>query len=625
MLQTIHDKAKGWIAYAIVGFISIPFALFGINSYMEGGATKAAAVVNGEEVPAQEVQQELARIRQQFGQMANQLGDDSLKTMALNNVVNQVLLRQKAKEEGYRASTEDVATAIAEISVFQKDGQFDKATYESFLASQRRNQLAFEQQMRDDLTNGQFREGVQATAFATKAQMEQYQTLRNQKRELELFTVKAASFEPQVQVTDEQITKYYDEHKSQFMTEEKVKVAYIDLNLDALAKTVNVDEAGLQAFYDEHKDRYLAPETRNTSHILVAVADPAQDAEAKKKIDALYADIQAGKKSFEEAAKTDSDDKATAELAGVVGDVAIGSWDPDFEKAVFAAEVNKLSEPVKTGAGYELIRVNSIKPAVQKTYEEVKAQVEQDYRRAEADKLFMDGAEKLQTVAYEQSGDLSPAAKAVNANIQESAWLTRTKGDGVLADPKLLAAAFSDEVLKEGKNSELIQVSETQAIVLRSSSQEPAAQKPLEEVKPEITAILKAQGARQLASQKGDELLAQAKTSGWAALDASGLGKAEAIEKPGFIQRTGSSLAPEVLAKAFTMPHPAKDQLNWDKVVLANGDYTVISLKAVEEGANTLEENSAQIYGNVNGARELEAAMEDLRARSEIELHPENI
>jgi hypothetical protein len=103
------------------------------------------------------------------------------------------------------------------------------------------------------------------------------------------------------------------------------------------------------------------------------------------------------------------------------------------------------------------------------------------------------------------------------------------------------------------------------------------------------------------------------------------LGKAEAIEKPGFIQRTGSSLAPEVLAKAFTMPRPAKDQLNWDKVVLANGDYTVISLKAVEEGANTLEENSAQIYGNVNGARELEAAMEDLRARSEIELHPENI
>lgn len=625
MLQTIHDKAKGWIAYAIVGFISIPFALFGINSYMEGGSTKAAAIVNGEDVPAQEVQQELAQLRQQFGQLAAQLGDDGLKKMALNNVVNQVLLRQKAQDEGYRASTEDVAMAIAGISVFQKDGQFDKATYQSFLTSQRRNQAAFEQQMRDDLSNGQFREGLQATAFVTKAQMEQYQTLHNQKRELELFTIKAASFEPQLQITDEQVTKYYDENKSQFMTEEKVKVAYIDLNLDALAKTVAVDDADIQGFYDEHKDRYLTPESRNTSHILIAVADPAQDAEAKKKIDAIYADIQAGKKTFEEVAKTDSDDKAAAETAGVVGDVAVGGWDPEFEKAVFAAEVNKVSEPVKTGAGYEIVRVNSIKAAVQKTFDEVKVQVEQDYRRAEADKLFMDGAEKLQTVAYEQNGDLAPAAKAVNATIQESGWLTRTKGEGVLTDPKLLAAAFSDEVFKEGKNSELIQVSDTQAIVLRSATQEPAAQKPLDAVKADITAILKTQEARKLASQKGDELLAQIKTTGWAALDASGLGKADAIEKLGFIQRTGSTLAPEVIEKAFTMPRPAKDQLDWDKVVLANGDYTLISLKTVEEGANTIEENSSQMYGSVNGARELEAAMEDLRARSEIELHPENI
>ncbi|WP_298609606.1 SurA N-terminal domain-containing protein [uncultured Thiothrix sp.] len=625
MLQTIHDKAKGWIAYAIVGFISVPFALWGINSYMEGGSTKAAAVVNGEDVPAQEVQQELGQIRQQFGQMAAQLGDDSLKKMALNNVVNQVLLRQKAKDEGYRASTENVATAISQISVFQKDGQFDKATYESFLASQRRNQGAFEEQMRTDITNGQFRDGLQSTAFATKAQMEQYQTLRNQKRDIELFTIKVADFEPQIQITDEQISKYYAEHKSQFMTEEKVKVAYIDLNQEALAKTVTVDAGGLQAYYDEHKDRYLTPETRNTSHILVAVDDPAQDAEAKKKIDAIYADIQAGKKTFEDVAKTESDDKATAEAAGVVGDVAAGSWDPEFEKAVFAAEVNKMIEPVKTGAGYEIIRVNSVKAAVQKTYEEVKAQVEQDYRRAEAEKLFLDAAEKLQTIAYEQSGDLAPASKAVNVAVQESGWLTRSKGEGVLIDPKVLAEAFSDEVLKEGKNSQVVQVSDTQAIVLRSAGQEPAAQKPLEEVKAEITTLLKAQEARKLVAQKGDELLKQLKTTGWAALDASGLGKAEAIEKPGFVQRTGSTVAPEVIEKTFTLPRPAAGQLDWDKVVLASGDYTIISLKSVEDGANTIEENSAQMYGGVSGSRELDAALEDLRARSEIELHPENI
>ena len=625
MLQTIHDKAKGWIAYAIVGFISVPFALWGINSYLEGGSNKAAAVVNGEEVPPQEVQQELAQLRQQLGQLATTLGDDGLKKMALNNVVDRVLLRQKAKEDGYRASADDVVNLITSIGIFQKDGQFDKETYQSYLKSQRRSEAAFEQQMRDNLTNSQFPDSVQATAFAPKTQMELYQSLRNQKREIELFTLKAADFEPQVQISDEQIAKYYEANKSQFMTEEKVKVAYINLTQEELAKTVTVDDAALQAFYDEHKDRYVVSESRNTSHVLIAVADPAQDAEAKKKADAIYADIQAGKKTFEDAAKTDSDDKATAESAGVVGEVIAGTWDPEFEKAVFAAEVNKVLEPVKTAAGYEIIRVNSIKPSAQKTFEEAKSQLELDYRRAQAEELFLDHSKKLESIAYEQSGDLAPAAKAINATIQESGWLTRKQGEGVLTDPKILALAFSDEVLKEGKNSELVQVSEEQAIVLRSIAQEPAAQKPLDAVKADITTLLKTQEARKLAAQKGDELLKQLKTGGWAALETSGLGKADAIVKPGFIQRTGSTVAPEVVDKTFSITRPAKGQIDWDKVVLANGDYTVISLKAVEDGANTLEANSGQIYGGTNGGQELSAALEDLRARSEVELHPENI
>ena len=143
--------------------------------------------------------------------------------------------------------------------------------------------------------------------------------------------------------------------------------------------------------------------------------------------------------------------------------------------------------------------------------------------------------------------------------------------------------------------------------------------------KADITTLLKAQESRKLASQKGDELLAQVKTTGWAAIETSGLGKADTVEKPGFIQRTSTTLAPKKKKKTFNISRPAKDQIGWDKVVLANGDYTLISLKAVEDGANTIEDNSAQMYGGVNGGRELNAALEDLRARSEIELHPENI
>ncbi len=625
MLQAIHDKAKGWIAYAIVGFISVPFALWGINSYFDGGKSLAAAVVNGEEIPARDVQSQLLQMRQQFGQMAASMGDDALKQLALDNAVNQALLRQKIAAEGYRASTTEVQNAITGIEAFQKDGRFDKEQYQNFLRLQRRNEAEFEQQVRQDLTQGQFREGVTATAFVTKADAERYQALRNQKRDIELFTLKAADFEATVQISDEQIAAYYEQNKNTFMTEEKVKLAYLDISQEQLSAAAPATEEALLAYYDEHAERYATPATRNASHILVSVEDPAKDAEAKARIDALSADIKAGTKTFEEAASKESDDKIAAENAGLLGDIVVGDWDPDFEKAVFAQAVNTISDPVKTAAGYEIIRVNSVADAVQKPFTEVKTQVDEDYRRKMAEDLFLDKAEKVQTIAYEKSGDLAPAAEAVGLKVAETDWVTRTKGEGIAADPKVLAAAFSDEVLKDGKNSELIQLSETQAVVVRVISQEAAAQKPLADVKAAIVQTLTQQESRKLAAAKGDELLKQVQASGWAALTAAGLA-ADSVEKPGLIGRTGNALAPAILGEAFAIPRPAEaTKPSWGSVVLPNGDYALLALKTVEDGAATLEENAGQQYSSTVGGRELSALLKSLHDRAEIELHPENI
>ena len=247
MLQTIHDKAKGWIAYAIVGLITIPFALFGINQYFEGGGKMAAATVNGEEIQVQQVQNALLEMKQQFGgQLPAGLSEDALKTAALDSVINQTLLRQKIQADGYRASNQEVAQTIAEIPAFQKDGKFDKATYENFLKVQRRDPGEFEIRVRDDLSQQQLRKAVMDTAFVPKTEAENYQALRNQQREVEVFTLKAADFKTQLKITNEEIAKYYDAHKTSYMTDEKLKVAYVDLKRDDLAAKVKVDEGILK-------------------------------------------------------------------------------------------------------------------------------------------------------------------------------------------------------------------------------------------------------------------------------------------------------------------------------------------------------------------------------------------
>jgi peptidyl-prolyl cis-trans isomerase D len=626
MLQHIHDKAKGWIAYVIVGLIIVPFALFGINQYFEGGGKLAAAVVNGEEIPVQAVQNALLQMKQQFGGELPEGMDEALKGNALESVINQTLVQQKIREGGYRASNQEVADAIAAIEVFQKDGKFDKQTYENFLKMQRRDPVEFEFQVRTDLSQQQLRGAVLNTAFLPKAEAEQYQALRNQQREVEVFTLKLADFQSQVQVTDEQVAQYYEQNKASYMTEEKAQLAYIELKRDDLAAKVQVDETALKTWFDDNADHYAQPEERIASHILVSVADPTKDAEAKKRIDALYAEIQAGTRTFEAIARADSDDKITAEKDGQMGAIVAGDWGAEFEKAAFALKAGEMSAPVKTEAGYEIIRVSEIKPAQPKTFEEARAAVEADYRKEQAEKEFLDKGEVLGRVAYEQDGDLAPAAKETGLSVQQTDWITPVKGEGIAANDKVRAAAFGEEVLKSGKNSDLLELEDGQAAVIRVVNHEAATQKPLEAVREEIRTALLAQEARKVTAQKGEELLQKLTAAqSWAALAETGLGAETAVEKPGMVGRTDTKLSPEVLGQAFAMSHPAAGKPVWGSVALANGDYAVIALKSIKAGDATLGADAGAIYGQSTGSRELEAFLQGLRETAEVVTHPENL
>jgi len=628
MLQTIHDKAKGWVAYAIVGLITVPFALFGIEQYIGGGGKLAAAVVNGEEISVEQVQNTLREMKQQFGgQLPPGMDDAALKTAALDSVINQALIQQKIRDGGYRASDQNVADAIVAIEVFQKDGKFDQQTYDNFLKMQRRDPASFEAQVRADLTEQQLRDTAVTTAFIPKAEMERYESLRNQQRELEIFTLKMTDFQAQAQVSDQQVADYYAQNKAAFMTEEKVQIAYLELKRDDLAAKLTLDEAALQQWFEDNAERYAKPEERTVSHILVSVDDPAKDAEAKQRIDALYADIQAGKRTFEDVAKTDSDDKNTADNGGSLGAIVLADWGPEFTKAVTALAVGQMSEPVKTEAGYEIIRVTEIKPAVAQEFVTVKAAVEKDYRTEQADKAFVDAADKMQTLAYENDGDLAPIATALGLSVQQSDWATQSQGQGIVADEKIRSTAFTEEVLKSGKNSEALELADGHVVVLRVINHEAAAQKPLEVVQADIRSQLLVQASRQLTAQKGEAVLAKLNTTqAWSALTDEGVGNESGVEKLGLVARTDSKLSPEISQKAFAMNAPVEGKSSWAGIVLSTGDYVVINVKAVKTGdATSADATSSRLYGQSLGMRELSAMLEGLRESAEIETHPENL
>ncbi|HIP95264.1 MAG TPA: hypothetical protein EYH20_08015, partial [Leucothrix sp.] len=418
MLQNIHDKAKGWVAYLIVGFIAIPFTLFGISSYLGSSSSLSAAVVNGEEIPAQQVQnsvlQQRQRLTQMFGgKLPPGFSDNAIKEQALEQIVNATLLRQEAEVGGYRASNQEIYDYLSENPLFQKDGVFDAATYEQVLTSQRRNKANYEAAVRDSISNQQFSQGINKSAFLPATELFRYQQLQNQTRSIESYTFKKADFASEIKVSDDEIKTYYDGNAANYKTAEKLKLSYVLLKQDELAKNVVVNDELLQAFYDENADRYIEPEQRKLAHILVKIdekdgADAVKKAEEKAK--ALYDQIKAGTKTFEDLAENNSDDSVASKKSGEIGMIAKGDMGPLFEKAAFLLKKGGVSEVVATEAGFEIIKLLDIVASKQKTFDQVKAEIEKSYRRDEAEKLFIESSDKMQTLAFESEGSLDSVA-----------------------------------------------------------------------------------------------------------------------------------------------------------------------------------------------------------------------
>ena len=234
MLQTINDKAKGWVAYAIVIFISIPFMLFGIGSYLDGGEKVVAATVNGEEIQSSALQngalQQKQRLQSIYGTLPPQLDDKAIKQQVIDDLVNRELLRQSVDNNGYRVSDAEVGDTIREMPNFQKDGKFDQETYQQLLTANRLNAATFEQQTRDDLTLQQMTRSISSSSFVPKQEAELYQSLVEQERNGQTYTIRAEAFKSQVVPDKEKTKAFYDANTPLFMTDERVKLDYLLLD-----------------------------------------------------------------------------------------------------------------------------------------------------------------------------------------------------------------------------------------------------------------------------------------------------------------------------------------------------------------------------------------------------------
>jgi peptidyl-prolyl cis-trans isomerase D len=402
-------------------------------------------------------------------------------------------------------------------------------------------------------------------------------------------------------------------------------VTYLVLDAEALAgDTQDVDEDELRAAYDARIDEFIEPEQRNLRHILLQVAGDADTAAAdaiKAELAALRDQIEAGA-NFAEVAREHSDDPGSAANGGDLGLVPRGIMDPAFEQAAFELEQGVVSEPVRSRFGYHLIEVTGIEGGEPAPFEDVREQLVTEMTSGEAEAAYFEFAEQLANLTYESPDSLIPAAETLGLEIQTSDWITRDGGEGLLAQRRVIDAAFSDDVLTQGNNSELLEPDRDrmQAIVLRVDEHEPAAAKPLEEVREEIVTALAEQTASEAALAAAEAMVAELK----AGAELASVAADYEVEEPGSVSRNAPNVPPTPLELAFQAPRPAEGQISYASGPMPNGSAVVVAVSGVEDAdADALEASAKDAerrrLSQTLGRHGYDAVLDDLVARAKVE------
>lgn len=515
MLDAIRKHTQGWLAKAILAIITVPFALFGIDSYLnQAGGNVAVATVAGEKISVQEFSNSIENVRnrlQSEGQKVDAAMLDSplLKQSVLDGLITRRLVNKEVQRAHFRISDEQLNQHILSMPEFQDNGKFSEDLYQKTLQQNKLTAAKFESSIRNDMVTQQARDGVAKLAFAPKAIAEKALQFAFQQREVSTVEVKAADYIKQVTVTPEQVKQYYEQHKDKFKVPEQVKLEFALLSAAGLMGQVSVSDQEVKEFYDANAAKFQGDEQRQASHILINYGQDKQAAKAKA-LDIL-AQVKKNPKGFEEQAIKHSQDTGSATKGGDLGSFGRGAMVKPFEDAVFAMKVNQISDLVESEFGYHIIKLNGI-TGQSSSFDQMKPQIKAELIFQKAQAKYAELSEDFSNMVYEQSASLAPVAQKFNLQLQTTAWMSREDGAKFFKNDKLMTMAFSDEVLKEKRNSEAVEVSPNNLVSVRVVEYKPQAPRSFDEVKGGIEAVLKLEQAVKLATEKGASTLAKLKS-----------------------------------------------------------------------------------------------------------------
>lgn len=615
MLQDIRDNAQGTIAKVIIGLLIVSLSIWGMDAIVGGfSGEPEVATVNGEDISEREfmrvVQMESQR---RLSEMDNpdpsMLDEDRVRSEVLESLIQEKVMTQDAEEQGLELSDQDIDSLITQMPQFQVDGTFNRDRFVSAVRNMGMGVGEFRETMRKQYVVNQIRAGIAQSGTVTDENVAQLLRIQNQTRDFRVVTLSEDSVSDQVEVTESEIEAYYQDNEDAFQQPERVDAEYIALSQEALADSTDVSDEELREYYEERSSE-LASEERRAAHILI------EDGEDAEETMSTIQERLASGEDFSELAEEFSVDTVSAEEGGDLGFAERGVYDEAFEEALFQLDKGEVSEPVSTSFGIHLIKLLDVQKAEVPPLEELEDELRRELARSKASERFAEVRSELADLAY-AADDLDGPAQELGLEVREKDGITREGGEAPFDHEGLVRQLFSEDVLRDGFNTELIDVGDNMSVVARVAQYQEAQQQPLEEVTDEIRDALTRQKTREALAERAEAVIADLESG--KDIEETGVGEWESYDDQ---PRSNPILGGAVMAGVFSLQRPEGDEEVYGSVMSDNG-MAIIALEAVNEGEVNRdggEFNQLRTFlAQFEGQREYRAYQQFLRDKAEVE------
>ena len=581
MLQNIRDNSQGVIAKVIVGFIIAIFALFGVESIIGGFITSPpVAEVNGEEITEAQLQANTQNLIGTLGGNIDGLDQDLIEQISLNQLIEEVVMRQLAQGASMSVSSDRIDRSIIQTPTFQINGVFDPDLAVRTMTSQGFSVPIYRETLRKQMLMAQVANAFASSNFVTNAELDRLVKLSSQTRDLRYLSVTMGTRTLDTPISENQIQGYYDENQNLFEEDASVIVNYVLLDKNIISDEIAVAEDVLLAKYEEDRSAFEGSSEKRASHILFEVGGDLDEAQALELAQSAIVRLANGEE-FGVVARELSSDTASAEEDGDIGFTDGSAFPPELEEALEGLSLDEISGPVVSDFGVHLVKLTEDNDNVYQTFDELSTRLERELKSAEVELLFAERLADLSNLAFE-TADLTQISEELGLTILKSQAFSRDSGSGLFSTQEVVDAAFSEAVLSDGNNSDALELSDSQVMVLRLEQFSEESVLPLEDVTGEISVNIRTDMERKAATALGESLYAvvdnEVQLNQLLAENQLEWVVADAVDRNGF------SLNRQILQEVFSMPEPAAAPER-SNLTLDNGTFVIVELNQVTEGS----------------------------------------